>query len=620
MPGLRVAVASGNWSNSATWDFGVAPVAGDFVSANGFTVNIDQNINVSRIATIAQGNLGVTATMTSNTTPAGYIASASSDNGTGWAAWLAFNKAAGEWLSAGSGVPAWLSYEFPTSIIIDRYYFVASTGATSRVPRDWTFQGWDGTSWVVLHTVTGAVLSTGSPYTSPTIGNTTAYIRYRINVTATQAVGTNVGISEMYLYEKNYTTLSGAVGGGFTLSGSYTLTLTDSNSIEAGTTDCLTFSGASPASSTINAININGSDTVVGASAIVVTNTGTLNITGNIYSGALNNTTHYGGIDITGAATVSVVGNIIEESSAVAIRVAATSTILNIVGNIYATASGNGGISLLVSNNSTINITGNVVTVMDNGTGWTSSCISVGNICTINLTGNIYTGRNSTSTPINYGITSGQPINLYITGNLYAGRLENGTSVTYGGQCVNLTGAVYVNHIGIQEAGYFTGSQVPIAYVSTGSGAINILTGPFIFGQYGGVPYYVARMHLNPTVSGYIQYRDNSTNGALQPGTIAPTVTYYPASTIADAPIPANVRSGVVYALGSQTGTLVVPAPGSVASGVVYDNGTLGTAVLTASAVWDALTSTMVTPGSIGERLKNSSTVATTGAQLAAFT
>ena len=99
-----------------------------------------------------------------------------------------------------------------------------------------------------------------------------------------------------------------------------------------------------------------------------------------------------------------------------------------------------------------------------------------------------------------------------------------------------------------------------------------------------------------------------------------PFVTLYTATALADAPVPANVRSGVVYALGSQTGTLVVPPAGSVANGVVYDNGTIGTAVLTPAGVWDALTSSMSTPGSIGERLKNASTVATTGSQLAAFT
>jgi hypothetical protein len=58
------------------------------------------------------------------------------------------------------------------------------------------------------------------------------------------------------------------------------------------------------------------------------------------------------------------------------------------------------------------------------------------------------------------------------------------------------------------------------------------------------------------------------------------------------------------------------PAAGSVALGVAVDN-TVGTSVLTQSAVWDALVSGMTTSGSIGARLKNAATIESTGQQLA---
>ena len=38
---LRYAVATGNWSNTATWDGGTLPTASDDVFSNGFTVTID---------------------------------------------------------------------------------------------------------------------------------------------------------------------------------------------------------------------------------------------------------------------------------------------------------------------------------------------------------------------------------------------------------------------------------------------------------------------------------------------------------------------------------------------------------------------------------------------------
>jgi hypothetical protein len=83
--------------------------------------------------------------------------------------------------------------------------------------------------------------------------------------------------------------------------------------------------------------------------------------------------------------------------------------------------------------------------------------------------------------------------------------------------------------------------------------------------------------------------------------------------------IPADVRSGTVYADGNLTGTLAVPAAASVAFGVPVDD-TTGTAFLSqsdAAAVWGAATTSLTTAGSIGERLKNCASVDSTGTALA---
>ncbi len=67
--------------------------------------------------------------------------------------------------------------------------------------------------------------------------------------------------------------------------------------------------------------------------------------------------------------------------------------------------------------------------------------------------------------------------------------------------------------------------------------------------------------------------------------------------------------------------TFTVPNTHSASAGTGANMQTTGTAVLdptaVASAVWQAATSSLTTAGSIGERLKNASTVATTGDQLA---
>jgi hypothetical protein len=86
-------------------------------------------------------------------------------------------------------------------------------------------------------------------------------------------------------------------------------------------------------------------------------------------------------------------------------------------------------------------------------------------------------------------------------------------------------------------------------------------------------------------------------------------------------PAATDVRDGVSYASGALTGSCKVPAAASVAFGVPVD-ATTGTAYLSQSdvlsAVWGAATSSLTTAGSIGERLKNASTVATNSDQLAA--
>jgi len=50
---LKYPLANGVWSNTANWNGGTVPVAGDDVRANGFTVTIDVDINVLQISTNA---------------------------------------------------------------------------------------------------------------------------------------------------------------------------------------------------------------------------------------------------------------------------------------------------------------------------------------------------------------------------------------------------------------------------------------------------------------------------------------------------------------------------------------------------------------------------------------
>lgn len=57
----RWAVATGNWSNTATWNGGTLPTSADDVWANAFTVTIDQNINVLSLRTTSNASPAITA-------------------------------------------------------------------------------------------------------------------------------------------------------------------------------------------------------------------------------------------------------------------------------------------------------------------------------------------------------------------------------------------------------------------------------------------------------------------------------------------------------------------------------------------------------------------------------
>ncbi|HLP47668.1 MAG TPA: discoidin domain-containing protein [Candidatus Kapabacteria bacterium] len=96
--------------------------------------------------------------MTSNTAPSGR-ASAGSIYSTSYEAWRAFDgndqsEPWSRWISSPGRIPTWLSYEFSQANYITGYYILPELASSTknRSPRNWTFQGWNGASWIVLDT------------------------------------------------------------------------------------------------------------------------------------------------------------------------------------------------------------------------------------------------------------------------------------------------------------------------------------------------------------------------------------------------------------------------------------------------------------------------------------
>jgi hypothetical protein len=610
MPGLKVAVANGNWSSTSTWNGGILPVAGDTVASNGFTVTIDQNVNVDSITNAAQTAVNAVPLMTSNTTPSG-IATRSSVDNSGREAYNAFDgNTAGTWWSSltGQALPQWIAYEFTSSKLITKYKFLSHTFIIS----NFTFEGWDGSAWVVLHTVTANAVAT---YTSPELTHTTFYAKYRINVTSVASSGT-VNMYELYFFEKGYT-LDAVSGGTFNLNSGVTVTTTYApNGLYGnGTNTLLTYSAASGTST------INGSVVVVSANAnttaILHSGAGTLNVNGNISSYTSTATCSNSAIRVTGTGILNFTGNILSGTSGSTIvgclSLFSAGTI-NMIGNIYCIGS-NATLAAIVSGvNGVFNLTGDIYVVTGAGSpGWTYTSLSIQSLATVTITGNIYS-EGATSTSLSHlPIYCTTAASITLIGNNYSS--NSGSNI---GAPIYLTGASYFNHLGT-----IVGNRSNAALYNLNASAINILTGPFVFSDTGINPLYLFRMHLRRTLNAYFEFRDNSTNGAVPPAAAAPATRLVSANTIVDAPAIANVRSGVTFALGTLTGTCVIPVASNVSKDTVYDNGTVGTAYLEGSQIapeiWNKLTSDLTVSGSIGERLKNVATVQSTGQQIAAF-
>jgi hypothetical protein len=347
---LRVAVASGNWSSPSTWEGGVIPTATDIVAANGFTVNIDQDITVECLTNIAHPPSAIPP-MLNYTIPAGTVIESGTFSGDTYAGWKAFNdnpNVNDAWIHT-NGVPAgWLGYEFINPKIITRYtvpYTYANQAAAA--PRDWTFEGWNGTSWIVLDTVTG---NTAISY-SRTFTNTTAFKSYRINITSNNG-NSYTSIGELRLDNVGDRTTPSTVGGTFTITSGVTITCT-----------ALGF--------------------LTGATLLTINTSGTYYLNGNIVKYNPTN-----GIVVSGGnPTLYILGNIrgVVGSGGFALALNAQCTVY-ITGAIQG-GFNNGGGCLLASNGSQTFLTGDVTSEQGTNTQ-TALVVQLNARCII--TGSVY--------------------------------------------------------------------------------------------------------------------------------------------------------------------------------------------------------------------------------------
>ena len=143
--------------------------------------------------------------MTSETAPSG-TASEESVHAGAWWAYHAMNGSDDSsypgWIAVSGHMPTWIAYEFPTPQTVVCYgirpWFTDDYPARS--PRDWTFEGWNGSSWDVLDTVSGWGWSSLTEMFVFTVDVPASYAKYRVNITTNGGSSyTAIGQLQMYV-------------------------------------------------------------------------------------------------------------------------------------------------------------------------------------------------------------------------------------------------------------------------------------------------------------------------------------------------------------------------------------------------------------------------------------
>jgi hypothetical protein len=587
---VRFAVASGNWSDPAIWDNGAVPLDGDDVYANGFTITIDQNINVlkftNRQSLVRVPSL-VTPQMTSDTTPSG-VAFASSFR-VGGNPYFAFDLNTSTAWSSNTTNNGILGYQFPLTKTIKQYLFLTTAGGQFN-PYNWTFQGSnDGTSYTTLETVTAFSSAPNTWYTRSLASNTGSFTYYRMNITQTAVITAYPVIAELQMSESTGSVYATGSGGFFISTNNIQITASNPAfgvvSANSGVAFLITGSNTVYMSGSIQ-----GNDVTSGGGAVRITNGGTLYITGSISSGVGGGgvTDNFGLLISSGSAfiqgnlrtngdagntagacvfinngTASIVGDLYSATNHAPIAIGAGNAQVNFFGSafIQGTSTGNMQVQMRAANNGVLNYNGPVIGNNNAGIG-----LGFGTM-TVNITGSVSTIGAAA------GISSTVASTINVNGPITANNSAPGLS-------------------------------------STSTAATVRVTGPLIASQN----------NINPIFSPKIQLISTSTpTYTLETDTFPREVTFYDTSFTSSLPTPNNVRSGSIYGGSNQfSGSMIIPSASNVRYGVPVDTVT-GSATLTPQDILNYATQNLTGSNTVGARLKNIATTQTTAATIAAF-
>jgi hypothetical protein len=183
-----------NWGGSERREYAVAS-PGSFSKYR--LLVTDDNDTRTGIETVSIGRLellncacvatNLVPTMSSPTLPSGTV-TRSGVLDTPYEGWMAFDAvetAASMWLSQVGQTPAWLGYEWADGgKRVERYAIRYVNGSiTTRAPKNWTLEGWNGTAWVAVDTRNNQLNWGGSERREYPVASPGVYGKYRLHVT-----------------------------------------------------------------------------------------------------------------------------------------------------------------------------------------------------------------------------------------------------------------------------------------------------------------------------------------------------------------------------------------------------------------------------------------------------
>lgn len=272
------------------------------------------------------------------------------------------------------------------------------------------------------------------------------------------------------------------------------------------------------------------------------------------------------GLNFISSGTVTITGNVIGGTASSTFGIGANSVgTITISGNVIGASTG-GGAGINLNGSNTLNITGQV------SGGPTGHGVYITSASTVTIIGDVTGGTNGIIST--YGVYSATTIRLSITGQVTGG---TNTNTSYG---VNIVASAQTT---VSITGGLVASTVaPAAFISpTVSSAI--LIGNLICASNGFFPVYGA-IKVNPVGTSQVA-RVIKTDGT--------NLNLVDPSASADLPANSDVRYGITFNFGNNTGTCYVPAAGSVAFGANVDD-TTGMAILTQANVEAALAASTI--------------------------